>query len=101
LFLFFIFYFVFLGPHQWHVQVPRLGVKSGVQLLAYTTATATSDLRHICDLCHNSQQRWIFNPLSEARDQTLILMDTGQILNLLNLNGNFWVIIFFFLELHL
>ena len=28
-FLFFFFFLVFLGPHPWHVEVPRLGVKSG------------------------------------------------------------------------
>ena len=28
-----------------------------------------------------------FNPLSEARDQTHILMDTSQVLNLLSLSG--------------
>ena len=30
----------------------------------------------------------IFNPLSEARDQTHILMDTSQVLNPLSHNGN-------------
>ena len=41
-FLFYIFfYFCFLGPHPWHMDVPRLGVESELQLLAYTTATAT------------------------------------------------------------
>ena len=25
-----IFFFVFLGPHPWHMQVPRLGVESAV-----------------------------------------------------------------------
>ena len=29
-------------------------------------------------LHHSSQQHWIFNPLSEARDQTCILMDASQ-----------------------
>ena len=34
---FFIFsLFVFLGLHPWHMQVPRLGVKSELQLLAPT-----------------------------------------------------------------
>ena len=37
---------------------------------AYTTATATPDLSHICDLHHSSQQRQILNPLKEARDRT-------------------------------
>jgi len=46
---------------------------------AYTTATATWDPSCICDLHHGSQQRWILNPLSEARDRTCILMDTSWI----------------------
>ena len=35
---------------------------------------ATSDLSHVCDLHHSSQQRQILNPLSEARDLTCNLM---------------------------
>ena len=81
-----IFPFVFLGPHPWHMEVPKLGVKSELQLLAYTTATATSDLSSICDLYYNLRQYWILNPLSEARDQTCILMDTSQVPNLLSHN---------------
>ena len=34
---------VFLGPNLRHMEVPRLGVKSELQVLAYTTATATPD----------------------------------------------------------
>ena len=37
------------------------------------------DLSYICDLCHSSWQCQILNPLNEARDQTLILMDTSQV----------------------
>ena len=40
-----LFCFVFLGPHLWHMEVPRLGVELELQLPAYTTATATPDLR--------------------------------------------------------
>ena len=47
----------FLGPHSRHMEVPRLGVESELQLLAYTTATATRDLTHIWDLHHNSRPR--------------------------------------------
>ena len=65
---FFFFLFVFLGPHLWHIEVPRLGVKSELELLAYTTATATPDPSCIFDLHHNSWQCQILNPLSEARD---------------------------------
>ena len=50
------------------MEVLRLGVKSELQLLAYTTATATWDLRHICNLYSSSRQHWILNLLSEARD---------------------------------
>ena len=34
---------VCLGPHPWHMEVPRLEVKSELQLPAYTTAAATGD----------------------------------------------------------
>ena len=33
--------FFFLWPHLQHMEVPRLGVDSKLQLPAYTTATAT------------------------------------------------------------
>ena len=69
----FLFFFCFLGLHPRHMQVPRLGVQSELQLLAYTTATATLDPSCICDLHHSSWQRQLLNPLSEARDQTCIL----------------------------
>ena len=49
LFIFFFFLF-FLGPTLQHIEVPRLGVKSELQLLAYTTAIATCNLSHICNL---------------------------------------------------
>ena len=57
------FFWSFLGLHLRHVEVPRLGVESELQLPAYTTATVTQ----------------ILNPLIETRDRTHILMDTSQI----------------------
>ena len=33
----------------------------------------------ICEIHHSSWQHWILNPLSGARDQTCILMDTTQV----------------------
>ena len=43
-FCFFLFFFsFFFWPHQWHMEVPRLGVKSELQLPAYTTVTATQE----------------------------------------------------------
>ena len=78
--LFFVFvFFVFLGPHAWHMDVPRLGVQSELQLLDYTTATATRDLSRVCNSHHSSEQCQIFNTLREARDQTYVLMGTSQI----------------------
>ena len=70
------------------MEIPRLRVKSELELPAYATATAMPDPSRICDLHHSSQQCWILNPLSKARDQTCILMDTSQIFNPLSHNGN-------------
>ena len=50
------------------MEVPRLGVKSKLQLLAFTTAIATGDLSCTCALSHSSQQCRILNPLSKVRD---------------------------------
>ena len=61
------------------MEVPRLGVELELQLLAYATAPTMQDLSHVCDLHQSSGQHRILNPLSEARDQTQVLMDTGWI----------------------
>ena len=71
---FFFFYFDVLGPHLQPIEVPRLGVESERQLLAYTVATATPDASHVCNLHHSSWQHQIHNPLSETRDQTCVFM---------------------------
>ena len=78
----------FLGLHPRHMEVPRLGVWSELQLPAYATAIAMPYLSHVCDLHRSSWQRWILNPLSEARDGICILMDTGWVLKLLSHNRN-------------
>ena len=75
----FVFLFFILGPQVRHMKVPRLGVESEPELPAYTTAIATWDPNHTCDLHCSSRQRRILNPPSEARDQTHILLDTSQI----------------------
>jgi len=61
------------------MEVPRLEIKSELQLLAYTTVPATADLTHVCNLHHSSQQCPILNPLCRARDGTQDLMDTGWV----------------------
>ena len=50
------------------MEVPRLGVQSELQPLAYTRATAMRDPNHVCDLHHSSQQCGILNLLSKARE---------------------------------
>ena len=75
----FYLFFCFLGSHLQHMEVPRLGVESELQLLVYSTATVMPDPRQVCDLHHSSQQHWILNPLNETRDRAHILMDTSWI----------------------
>ena len=75
----FFFFFVFLGPHPWHIAFPRLGVQLELWLPAYATATAMLDRNCICNLHHSWQQCWILNPPREARDRIFILMDTSQV----------------------
>ena len=60
LFTRFFFFFCFLGPYPQHMEVPRLGVESELQLLAYITATAMQGPSDICNLHHSSRQRQIF-----------------------------------------
>ena len=60
------------GPLPRHMEVPSLGVKLELQLLAGSEP-------RICELCYSSWQRQTLKPLSEARDQTSILTVTSQI----------------------
>ena len=73
-----LFVFVFLGLHPLHMDVPRPGAESELQLPASTTATATPDPSCIWDLHHSSRQRWILNPRSEARDRACVLTDASR-----------------------
>ena len=61
------------------MKVSRLGVQSELQLPAYATVTAMPGPSLACNLPHSSQQHQIFNPLSEAGDQTHILMEASWI----------------------
>ena len=70
------------------MEVPRLGVKSELQLLVYATAIKTQDPSHVCDLHHSSWQCQILSPLSKAWDQTCNLMVPSQICFLLRHDGN-------------
>ena len=66
---------LFLSLHPRH----RLGLNSGLQLPACTTATAIWDLSRICDPHRSSWQHQILKPLREARDGTHSRRDTRQI----------------------
>ena len=74
---------IYLFIYFWTVPVACGGSQArsliGTQLPAYATATATRDPSHVCDLHHSSRQRWILNPLREARDRTCSLMIPSQI----------------------
>ena len=50
------------------MEVPKLGVQSELQLLAYATVPATADASWIFNLYHSLGPCWILNLLSEARD---------------------------------
>ena len=75
----FYFIFVFLGLHLQHMEVPRLGVESELQVPAYATPTETQDPSRIWDLHHSSPLWRILNPLNKARVCTCILMDTSHV----------------------
>ena len=70
------FFVCFLGLHLWHIDVLRLGDALELQLLAYTTATATPDPSRVCHLLRAMPDP---NLLSEARDRTYILMDINWV----------------------
>ena len=71
--------FCLLGLHLEHMEVPGIGVKSELKLLAFAIATAMQDPNHVCDLHHSLWKRRILNPLSKDRDRTRNLMVTSRI----------------------
>ena len=77
--IFFFLSFLFLETCLWHMEVPRLEVKSELQPPAYVTATAMQNPSCICNLHYSSWQHQMLNPLSEARDQNHLLIDTSWI----------------------
>ena len=73
-------FFFFLGLHLWHMDggsQARDQIRASVASLI--TATAMPDPSHVFNLYHSLWQCQILNPLSKARDQTCILMDTSQV----------------------
>ena len=62
-----------------HMEVPMLGVKLELELLADTTATARPDPSNVYNLHRTLRQCRILNPLSGARNQTRNLKDTSWV----------------------
>ena len=91
----FFFSFIFLGPHLWHMEVPRLGV-SWIYSCCYTTAPATWDPSRVCNVHHSSRQCQILSPRSEARDWTRVLMGTSWVCYCWAAKGTPNMISFFF-----
>ena len=95
-FCFVLFCFCFLGPRPWHMEVPRLGIDLELQTQADTTATEMPEPSLVSNLHYRLWQRWILNLMSQAGNQTCILMDTSRVLNPLSHNGNSNFLQFYF-----
>ena len=65
-----------LGLYPWHVEVPRLEVKLELHPLSHSNSGSEPRLQPYTTA---HWQRWILNPLSEARNQTCVLMDASLI----------------------
>ena len=78
-FFFCLLLLLFWGPHPQYMEVPRLGVKLELQLLASVSATAVQGSKPHLPLTTQLMAMPVLNPLSEARDGTHILMDTSWV----------------------
>lgn len=63
------------------MDIPRLDRGHWIRAAATHLHHSKSNTRSNLHLQPTPQQRWILNPLSEARDPTCIFMDTGQVHN--------------------
>ena len=76
---FYFYFFAFLGVHLQHIEVPRLGAESELQLLAYTIAIPTEDPSCICVLHHRIEptSSWIVvRFVSTVPQQKLLILNT-------------------------
>jgi len=96
---FLLLLFGFLGQHLQHMEVRRLRAESELQLLIYTTATATPDPSHVCNLHHSSWQCQILNPLSKARDQIWVFTDTSRVSYHWATTGNRTLYLVYYIEM--
>ena len=82
-FFFFFFFCLFRAASVAYGGSQAIGPIRSVAV-GLPTATAILDPSHVFDLHHSSWQHRILNPLSKARDQTCVLMDSFP----LSHNGN-------------
>ena len=75
----FLSFCFFFSAVPLHMDIPRLGIESELQLPPYASTTATPDPCYICNLHHSAQQCQILNPLSRARVWIHILMHTSRV----------------------
>ena len=76
------FFFFFLGPHLWHMEVPKRGVETELQLPTY--APSQQCRIRASSVTYTTAWGNAGSLLSDARDRTLILMDVFS----LSHNGN-------------
>ena len=72
-----------------HMEISSLGFESELQLLLVYARPQQCRIQATSETYTAAHgNTWYFNPLSKARDQTCILMDTSRVLNLLSYSGN-------------
>ena len=74
---YFILLFYFLLSKATPVAYVNSQARGQIGATAVAIATVMQSPSCVCKLHHSSWQHWISNPLSEAREQTHILMDTS------------------------
>ena len=81
LYLLIFFFFLFRAtPAAYGGSQARGGIRAVATSLHHRHSNSGSE-PHLQNLHHSSQQYWILNPLSKARDGTRVLMDTSQAFN--------------------
>ena len=71
MYLFIYLFIYFLGLHELHMEVPRLGGRIGAIAVGLRHSHShTGSQPHLRPTPHSSWQHQIINPLSQARDGT-------------------------------
>ena len=65
---FYLYIFCFLGPHWWHMEVPRLRGPSRATAASLHHSYSNWNPSLVCHLHLSSRQHWVLNPLSKAGD---------------------------------